>query len=90
MELTDEYAEKQEKMLREICEPLGLVTSGTMVSIPCAHGMSFWIDASALDLNKLIPTLLGLAMSEGHARGRKEMQGELRRLIGAASVHQNS
>lgn len=75
-----EYAAK----LRAICEPLGLDVRGTVVSVDIGDGID--LDASCIDLTRVVPSLLYLAKMQGRDQGETHVRETLREMLNAAPL----
>lgn len=77
-----ERADREGK-LKVACEALGLIVHGSIVVAPLARPVA--VDASMVDLGKLVASLMYLAQKAGEKYGRKQMKEEMLHLLGDKS-----
>lgn len=76
---TDQERDIRQAKLKKTCEELGLMVSGSIVVAPLAKPVA--VDASAIDQQNLVASLMYLAFESGKVVGRSELQSELKRLL---------
>lgn len=76
---TLEAQETYQHKLKETCEALGLVVTGSVVAAPLAKPLA--VDASCLDLSKPVPSLMYLAYLAGRRDADQDLREELMKVL---------
>ena len=76
---TEQQRQDRERALKEACEAMGLVCSGSIVVAPLGSPVA--VDASAIDMGNIAACLMYLAYAQGMAHGRQQMREDMRRLL---------